>query len=279
MENEKNEHPSNPFPVDLDYQVYEHSLRRPRFDEDGDDDYYEDEIVDGRERIEDDFFLPFALSHCPNCGDKIGRYQTPSPFEPGGLIVGLYIPERYLLCYHCATDRSMIGKFLIWEKILELRHSFREEKFEHDEFLRRELQIINSYVQGDELPSDAIQEIERYLAKRREAFPSREHPETDYFTGESHYPYLSLSRNGLFNIRGFGSSQNLARISKSEVLAQWNPRTQESTIQISAGSVLAQLDVAAIGETTALWFRAFTIRELLKSPAERFIWPNFPDHD
>ena len=279
MENDKNEQPGSQFPVDMDYQVYEHSLRRPRFGDPHDDDYYEDEIVDGKERIEDDFFLPFAPSHCPNCGDQIGRYETPSPFEPGGLIVGLYIPQRYLLCSHCITDRSMIGTFPIWEKILELRHSFRKEKFDHDEFLRRELKIIESYVQGEELPSDAILEIERYLAERRETYPTNEQAKTNYLDGESHYPHLRVPRLGLFNSRDLGSSRHLANIPKSEVVSQWNPRTQESTIQISAGSVLAHLDVAAIGETTALWFRAFTIRELLKPPAEGFIWPSFSDLD
>lgn len=264
MKDEMNEQPSNHFPLDLDYRVGRNSFYELRTDDD---------------EVDHNSFFPSPPSHCPNCGDKIGHYETPSPFEPGGMIVGLFIPERYLLCCHCATDRSMIGKFPIWEKILELRHSFREEKFEHEEFLRRELKIIENYVQGDELPSDAIQEIEHYLAKRREINPAREHSATNYFNGESHYPYMSLPIYDLFNIRGFGSSRRLANIPKSDVLSHWNPRTQESTIQISAGSVLAHLDVAAIGETTALWFRAFTIRELLKSPAEKFVWPKYPDLD
>jgi L-rhamnose mutarotase len=264
MENDKNEQPGNPFPVDMDYRVVQFSFSGPRAEED---------------EVDHNSFFRSPPSHCPNCGDEIGRYVTPSPFDSGGLIVGLFIPESYLLCFHCVTDRAMIGTFPVWEKILELRSSFRIEKFEHDEFLRRELKIIESYVQGEELPSDAIQEIELYLAERRETYPTNEQVKTKYLDGETRYPYLRVPRHELFPYLGFGSSRHLAKIPKSEVVSQWNPRTQESTIQISAGSVLAHLDVAWIGETTALWFRAFTIRELLKPPAEGFIWPSFPDLD
>jgi len=264
MENDKNEQPDNQFPIDMDFRVVQYSFSGSRAEED---------------EVDHNSFFRSPPTHCPNCGDKIGHYETPSPFEPGGMIVGLFIPERYLLCSHCATDRSMIGKFPVWEMILELRRSFRKENFDHDEFLRRELKIIESYVQGEELPSDAIQEIERYLAERRETYPTNEQAKTNYLDGESRYPHLRVPRHELFTYIGFGSSRHLAKIPKSEVVSQWNPRTQESIIQISAGSVLAHLDVALIGEKTALWFRAFTIRELLKPPAETFVWPTDPDLD
>lgn len=246
------------FTADMDFQI-----SASPYGNFGDDDF---EFEEGD--FDEDAPIPKMEypSNCPNCGDEIVYYQPPSPFRSGGLIVGLYIPSRHYLCRHCLTDRAMIGRFPIWNKIVELRQVRREQKFDHQEFLKRELLLLESEVTVDPVPQTVISEVKSFIEKQKDN--AEESDESSQVRFADHGPYTHLRRVPWNSFGSFfnDSPRHQNAVNLSDVVRNWDPDTQTTTLKVSFEDLIAHLDVAAIGPFTAMWYRAFTIRRFIDNP-------------
>jgi hypothetical protein len=228
-----------------------------------DDDFqYEDDGFD-----EDDPLPEVEYpSNCPNCGDQIVHYQTPSPFRSGGLLVGVFIASRYYLCRHCLTDREMIGHLPIWSRVVELREARRKEKFDHLEFLKRELLLLESEVSVIPVPEAVTAEVMGYVQSQRDKPEGSEQSSHVQFSSDGPYKHLRLTPWPFIRPLSLDSPHDRNAVNLDDVVRNWDPATQTTTLRVPFEKLIAQLNVAAIGPTTAMWYRAHTIRYLIDNP-------------
>jgi hypothetical protein len=246
------------FTADMDFKI----SASPYGDFDDEDFEIEDEDFD------EDAPIPKVEypSNCPNCGDEIAYYVPPSPFPSGGLLVGLFIPSRHYLCRHCLTDRAMIGGLPIWNKIIQLREVHRTEKFDHQEFLNRELLLLESEVSISPVPEVVMSEVMEFIERQKDNAAKPEELSQVRFSADGPYTHLRRVPWNPFRpiIIDPPSHQNAVEL--NDIVQNWDSATQTTSLRIPFETLIAQLDVARIGPLTSMWYRAFTIRQLIDNP-------------
>jgi hypothetical protein len=225
---------------------------------------------------DDDADPPFerfdAPPLCPNCGCKIVLYSPPSPFgrypqRINGIRmvqpVGLFIQTFEWICPHCKTDRQMLGRFDVWNQIVGLRHDFRNEKFDHHEFLTRELVILENLGTSESISSEIRREMAQFVSDTDRLYQSDEKIQ---FDNQTQYAFLNELSVGQLRDQFEVYEDDIpeAFTSRRHLIQNWDPDTETSAVKVPIEDLIGQIRVESVGPATAYWYRAKTIRAILR---------------